>query len=186
MSSPFTKILGLAAVLTLVLPATAAAQQGVVELGVDAGIEYDIVDDADTFETDDLLSATLPGQRFRVGFFVSDRVAVEPGVALTYMDMGDDSFTDFTLDGALVYHFTEDPDRTRAFLHGGGAMNVVDFDGDASDTQFAAFAGVGAKIPVANRLAIRLEGNGLRAFESDDRFAFWGLQGVFGVSFFTE
>lgn len=175
-----------AAALVLAVPLTTSAQQGAVEFGVDAGIEYDIVDDEGTIETDDVFSAQLPGQRFRVGFFVSDRVVVEPGIALTFIDVGDNSFTDLTLDAALGYHFSADPDRTRFFVHGGGAFNVIDLDGDESDTQFGVFGGLGAKVPVADQLALRFEGNGLRAFESDDRFGFWGLQGVIGISFFTR
>lgn len=72
-------------------------------------------------------------------------------------------------------------------MQGGGGFNVVDLGEDVdSSSQFAAFGGLGAKVPAGDQFAVRLEGNLLRAFETDDRFGYWGIQGVIGFSFFTQ
>jgi len=155
------------------------AQQGDVELGIDSGVTVSIVSDSDNFTT-----ICLPCQRFRVGFFMSDAVSLEPAITLNVLSGGGETLTHFTGGASLLYHFRSDPHRTRVFLRGGAQFTLVDVGG-ASVNQFAAGGGFGVKVPAGGG-AVRLEGIGLYNFENDDFQSSFDLGALIGFSFFLH
>ncbi len=172
--------------LLLAFPLNQAFGQGrPIELGLDAGFQVSLTDAVGEFERDNITVVQVPIQRFRVGFFVSDAVSIEPSVGLTYLSVSDQSLTELGAGLAFVYHFTSDASRPRVYLGAGGTLDLIDF-GDASDTQFGAGALFGVKLPAGNQFAVRLEAQYVRAFESDDRLGASNIGAFVGFSFFTK
>lgn len=156
-----------------------------VELGLDAGFEIQLTDAVNGFDTDNVTVIAVPAQRFRVGFFVSDAVSIEPAVGFAYVNFSDESLTELSAALAILYHFTSDPDRPRFYLGIGGGLDLIDV-GDASDTQFGIGGALGVKLPVGDQFAVRLEADYVRGFESDDRLGTHNLAALVGFSFFTS
>lgn len=158
--------------------ATAAAQRPV-ELGVDAGVQFDLEDPKTTV-------VGIPIQNLRVGFFLSDKLSLEPSVALNWIKVsGEDSFSTLGLDASLLYHFTADTERSQLYVRPfAGLMRVS--GGGESVNQMQAGAGLGVKLPMATRMALRLEGNVRHGFETDDIASGTALGMTIGFSFFTR
>jgi hypothetical protein len=156
-----------------------------IELGLDAGFQVSLTDAVDGFETDNVTAIQFPAQRFRIGFFVSDAVSIEPSVGFTYLSVSGESLTELGAGLAFVYHFTSDVSRPRVYLGAGGSLDLIDI-GDASDAQFGAGALFGVKLPAGDQFAVRLEAQYVRAFESDDRLGSNIIGALVGFSFFTK
>ena len=176
------------AVLAGIAPAAAAqlAPKLPIELGVDASIGTDDLTDATSIQ--------VPLQRLRVGFFVSPRLSVEPGLVLTHTSGDGVSFTSFGGDVGLLAHLTGVPTgRTRTpgvFVRPFVGLSRSSFDIDAgtsgSTTQANVGAGLGVKLPVGDRLAWRLEGAYTRALKTDDLPAINAFALTVGLSFHTR
>jgi hypothetical protein len=179
-----------AAPLAAPLAAQRAAQRAAglpVELGVDAAVVTDDASDATT--------VVVPLQRLRVGVFVSPRLSLEP--TLAYERTGADGASASGFDGTLglVAHLSGQPTgrarTTSLFVRPFVGLARLSFGSedeelDASATQARVGAGLGLKLPVADRLAWRLEGVYARAFESDE-FPSANRFGVnVGLSFHTR
>ena len=157
-----------------------------IELGVDAAISTDDVTDATTIQ--------VPLQRLRVGFFVSPRLSVEPALAFIRASGDGGSATSFTGDVGLLAHLAGVPTgraRTpslfvRPFVGLTRASFDFDDDTDGSTTRANAGVGLGVKLPVADRLAWRLEGVYTRAFKSDEFPAANAFALNVGLSFHTR
>jgi hypothetical protein len=169
----------------------AQGRSGSVELGFDAGVEFSNVEDLDVdggeVEFGDRTRVGIPIQRFRVGYHASDLISVEPSIGLNYdkvedprndSDEGDVSRTDLQLGLAALIHFRRDPDNPVAYGVLRGTYNLTDLNaggdeldngdsGNDSVSQFGAAAGIGVKLPVADRLDVRLEGAYERRFEHE-------------------
>lgn len=177
-----------AAALALLAAAPALAQSPrPVELGMDALL-------AVTLDDPRITTLTLPVGVVRAGFFASDRVSIEPALNLDYTGVEDQgSSTALALDVGLLLHFSPDRTRRQGYLrpYVGVTHISVDYDasgqvGDASFTQYGAGAGLGMKLPVRDRLAVRLEGTFDHTFSADDVDARSALGVTFGLSFFTR
>jgi hypothetical protein len=155
-----------------------------IELGFDAAL---------TYETTKELKATtltLPVPRVRIGFFVSQVLSLEPAVALQYIRTkvenplpGTDGIISGTSYDAAVgalFHFVTDRARTQPFIRPFAGVRGYN-SGGVSNSYAAYGAGVGAKIPVANRLSTRFELGFERIAENDHQ-----LYASFGLSFFTH
>lgn len=169
---------------------TAQGRAGAVELGFDAGVEFSNVEDLDidgdgtAEEFGDELNLGIPIQRFRVGYHASNKISVEPSIGLDYLkiedptddsDDADLSRTEVQIGLAVLIHFLSDPDNPVAYgiLRGTYNLfdeNVGDTDDDEEDsvTQAGVAAGIGVKLPAADKLDVRLEGTYERRFENDD------------------
>ena len=148
-----------------------------VEFGVDAGV---------TFGLDDpnLTVVSIPVQDFRVGFLMSDDIALEPRMHLNSIHGDGGSITSYAFELGVVW--TPGGDRVgkglygRPFLGVAGA-NITDF---GSDNNGFAGLGVGLKIPFSDRrLATRMEANYTHGFGSGDSNA---IALLIGLSFFTR
>jgi opacity protein-like surface antigen len=178
-------------VLAALAPDTLPAQgrAGGVELGFDGGVEFrnneDLeVEDEDPVEFGDETRVGLPIQRFRVGYHASDVISIEPSIGLDYLkvedptdDADDDdvSATDLDFGLAILIHFRADPDNPVAYALLRPAYHMTDLnvgddedDNEGSQSQFGLAGGIGVKLPIADRLDVRLEGAYERRFEKDE------------------
>jgi hypothetical protein len=165
---------------------SAVAQKGVTELGVDMAVAY---------ETEsEIFSIMLPGGgttenlygpqgAFRLGFFLSDAVSLEPATSLSLLSGDGETIWSWAFATKLLYHFTADPSVTRVYLAFGGTFTLFDF-GEESNTQFGASLDLGAKLPISDRVGGRIAASYTRAFENDDFNTRNILAAIFGISVF--
>ena len=158
--------------------------------------DLELDDDGDEIDVEfgDRFDIGVPIQRFRVGYHASDLISIEPSIGLDYFkiedptDDGDDadvSQTNLNLALALLVHFRGDPDIPVAYGLLRGTYNLTDVNlgdddddddlppglgGEDSASQLGLGVGVGVKLPVADRLDVRLEGSYERRFENEDDF----------------
>jgi len=192
-----------ALVAALATPAIAIAQDATakkpIELGIDAAIARDSEDNSHR------TSLVLPISRFRVGFFLTDAVSLEPSVAFSYVKVTSDipgSDNDFSssgfnydLDVGLLYHFRTDRTKAqpyvrpfvgiRGFSSDSDSESPVEFEDSGSQVSFG--AGLGFKIPLANRIGTRIELGYARASENEPTFPEANRVYLsFGLSFLTR
>lgn len=187
----------------------AQGRAGSVELGIDGGAEFSNVNELDREEGQDDVEFgdrtrfSLPLARFRVGYHVSDHVAIEPSVRVDYdkiedprddSDEADITQKDFLVALSTLFHFNGDPYKTVPYGIIRGSFNVTDIDvGDAdleNDTrnQFGVGGGIGLKLPATDRLDVRLEATYEYRFQhkSDLAPASNNYQFAAGFSFYTK
>lgn len=148
------------------------------ELGIDAGIQFGLGDDSYT-------SVDLPAQRFRVGFFRSPTVSIEPYGAYHYDDPAGrgGSSSVLSLGTGLLYHLQPDRADNQIYVRPFAELNYI--SAGESDTQFGIGAGLGLKMPWRDRLSSRFEAALGYAFESDHLKGGATLNLTAGLSFFT-
>ncbi len=172
------------------LDAQDSGTQRPIELGMDAALSYESRDNLN------VTALTLPVTRFRAGFFLSDALSLEPGVALRYNRVtienpitGDDrteSGTSYALSLGLLYHFRQDRTQSQPYLR--PFLGISGFTGDGnSGSQISLGGAFGMKIPLADRLGSRIEVGYTHRLENEPEFQsgnefFLG----FGLSFFTR
>jgi len=178
------------AVLGFLLASPLAAQGNGVEIGFDGVIQRQLSEDAGKFTIAALPggSTSVPFGAFRVGFPVGSRFHLEPGFGfgLLHIDGFDDDFKtwhamlggviDIGARGAGVSPFI------RPFV---GYSSI----GAGEQSSFVeAGVGIGARLRLAERMAVRLELNYAHGFEHNDDFIpsqdFVNLR--FGLSMFTK
>lgn len=164
--------------LTLGGAAVASAQRPI-ELGIDGGVQFDLEEPKTTV-------IGLPFQAMRVGFFLSDKISLEPSVAFNWIKTsGEDSFSTLGLDAGLLYHFSTDASASQLYVRPLAGISRVSGGGE-SWNQFQVGGGLGVKLPMADRLKLRLEGNIRHGLESDDIPSGTALGLTVGFSFFTR
>jgi len=156
-----------------------ARNDGAIELGVDAGI---------TFGLDDpnLTVIAIPVQSFRLGYFVSDKLELEPRFLVNSLHVGGGGGTLTTYSFEIGALFLPSGDRVGRglYIRPFGGFAGVSASGIASDSNGFLGAGVGLKIPFADRrLATRMEANYAHSF-GDGGTNQIGL--LVGLSFFTR
>jgi opacity protein-like surface antigen len=174
----------LAVVSLVALSSIASAQEKVsaapeklpVEIGIDGSLER-------AFSTPGITTLSLPVGRIRAGMYVLPVLEFEGSLAVTGLRAEGGSLSTITAGAGVLYHFS--PLRTkaqpyvrpffewtRASSSGGGT------DVSASATGFG--AGLGTKLPLADRFAGRFEVAYARQSEVNR------LVLLFGLSFFTR
>ena len=175
-----TKRLALLALLGLTLTATAAdAQRGAsrpIELGVDGGISIGLDDP-------NITVVSIPVQAFRIGFFMNDKVSLEPRFGFNSISGGGVSLRSYMLELGALFH-------PGGYITGSGLyirpfVGIAGVGGDAGSGSDAFLgAGVGVKLPFSNRrFATRLEGNFNHVFDAGGSNA---LGILFGISYFNR
>lgn len=159
---------GLALLVALCL-GSAPTEAKPVELGFDASLENQSLDEGD----EDLRIVAIPTGSFsfqpgvRVGIFVHPRVSIEPALSLLSLHLDDDTYTEFLGVLSVLYHFREDQEATRVYLRGGVGMRLQDEGSSDSISQKMLSGGLGVKIPAGERFAVRMEGSLAKAFENE-------------------
>jgi hypothetical protein len=172
-------------VTTLVLTAPAAKAQrspqrapNPIELGIDGGVFFGL-------EAPRTTVVSLPVQSFRVGFLVTDDLALEPRASINSVHSGGASATLYDFQLGAVYQ----PARERAGrgLYGRPFIGVsgVNVSGPGGNNNSGYMGlGLGLKIPFAERrLATRMEANYEHGFGGGGTNLI-GL--LIGLSFFTR
>ena len=164
------------AVLLALAPAAMQGQTRPIELGLDAGL-------AVTLDDPRVTTLGIPAQQFRVGFFRSPTLSIEPTLAINYINVegfGDVSTIALGV-GALLFT-SPDRSRSRVYFRPFGGFTKVS---DGGDTSPNLGVGVGYTAPFADRrLATRLEAALNHTFNDGNNVTALGLS--FGLSFFTR
>lgn len=169
----------LAGAAVLALPAVAAAQKRPIEFGVDAGVQFDLKSPKTTV-------VSFPVQTARVGFFVSDRLSIEPALSFNYFKPeGDDGTTIMQGRLSVLYHFSADLNKPGFFIQPLVGLRHIG-GGGSSNTQFDAGGGIGFKAPVGSHMAFRLQGLYNHGFETDTVAASDVVSILVGISFYTH
>jgi hypothetical protein len=169
-------------VATLVFATPAEAQRQrtstPIELGIDGGLLFGLDAPRTTV-------VALPVQSFRVGFLVTDNLALEPRVGINSIHGGGASVTAYDFQLGVVYQ--PDGDRVGKGLYGRPFIGVsgVSVSGPGgNNTNGYLGLGLGLKIPFADRrLATRMEANYEHGFGGGGSNVI-GL--LIGLSFFTR
>jgi hypothetical protein len=172
-------VLGVAA---LVITAPAAkAQRSTsrgstpIELGIDGGVIFGL-------DAPRVTVVSLPLQDFRIGFLVTDDLAIEPRFNLNSVHGNGASVTTYDFALGLVYQ----PDRVGKGFYGRPFIGVsgASVSGGGSTNNGYLGLGLGLKLPFADRrLATRMEANYAHGFNNGG-FNQIGL--LIGLSFFTR
>lgn len=172
-----TKRFAVLGFLAVALTASAAGAQRAsrpIELGIDGGITVG-------FDNPNITLVAIPVQAFRVGFFMTDRVSIEPRFGFNSISGGGFSARTYVVELGALFHpggyRTGSGIYVRPF---GGLIGTGGDIGSESDGYLG--AGVGVKLPfAAGRLATRLEANFSHVFDTGGSNQ---LGILFGLSFF--
>jgi len=168
----------------LALAATSAGAQTTqsanpVELGIDAVIASTVG------SSPNYTQVSIPDAVFRVGFFVSNDLSIEPRVGISSISGGGSTFTSYNGELGLLYHFIPG-ERPGAGVYVRPFAGFTGTSGGGNDTQARIGVGLGTKIPFADRLATRLELNYGHAFSTDNNTGGNEIGASIGLSFFTR
>lgn len=158
----------------LSLTSTLAAQQRGIEIGLDAGAEYEL--DAE------LLTFAVPLQRVRAAFPAGARLAFEPALSFARVSTGGASIVAMVFEVGAVYDFgATHTTYTRPFV----GYEYADASFSLAESVVDLGIGFGTRSRVADRLAVRIEGTITGRFPEGG-----GADGRFGarvgLSFFTR
>lgn len=149
-----------------------------VELGIDAVVATTVGD------SPNVTTISIPSAEFRVGFFVSNDLSIEPRIGVASIKGGGPAFTTYTGQLGLLYHFGGERVGSGVYVRPFAGFNGI--SSGVSDTQANLGAGLGTKIPFGDRLATRLEANYMHSFSSSNRLAYNQIGASIGLSFFTR
>lgn len=148
-----------------------------IEFGIDGGILFGLDQPRAT-------ALVVPLQDFRIGFLVTDRVAIEPRFNLISVHTNGLSATSYKLELGVVYQPAGDRVGNGFYSRPFIGMQGANATGAGSDNSGYMGFGLGLKIPFADRrLATRLEANYSHLFDTGGSNVI-GL--LFGLSFFTR
>jgi hypothetical protein len=123
------------------------------ELGVDAGISIG-------FDKPQVTTTSIPVPAIRLGFYINDRVSIEPKAGLQTFHDNTGSSTTYHAEVGVLLHFENDPVGrglyARPFL---GLVGVTGIGAGSGQARTLYGGGLGLKAPFANRFASRLEVN---------------------------
>jgi hypothetical protein len=185
----FVVVVAIAFLSSVLVPPVSAQGRGATEFGLDGMIAGRLFDDSfqgTPISTDDAFLVGVPLQIFRVGFYVSDRIELEPSTSFTLVSLGGDTAHELGLNLNLLSHLSSQPGKAAPYVRLGGGLLSLDGGGGSSVTQFHANGGFGVKIPTGDRWAVRLEAAISRNFANDDFLGSWDVSALYGFSFFTR
>ena len=177
------KRLLLVAALVAIAAPTAGAQRRSssgphpVELGIDGGITFGL-------DNPKVTVVSLPAQDFRVGFFMSDFLELEPRFGLNSIHSGGNSLTTYNAEFGVLYMPSGDRVGKGVYFRPFLGISGASVSGGGSNSSGYAGIGAGLKLPLENRrLATRLEANFAHGFDNGGTNQI-GL--LFGLSFYTR
>lgn len=169
--------------LTLVAPAANAQRashqnSGPIEFGIDGGVIFGLDAPRTTI-------VALPAQDFRLGYFLSDKVEVEPRFNINSVHVnGGGSLTTYAFEVGVLLQPGGDRVGKGLYLRPLVGVSGASVSGGGSNNSGYAGAGFGLKLPWADRrLATRMEANYEHGFSNGGSNQI-GL--LIGLSFFTR
>jgi len=170
MSNRLSSILG-AGLLTMFLTTAAPAQ---VEFGLDGVFGRQISgDDKHTLvslPTGTFSNAlvTSLSKSFRVGFFVSPTISIEPSFAFFILDEegADNAVRVLGLGLAALIHLSSDPTAAQFYVRPYVGMDNAKSGSNDARSQFSVGGGVGVKLPVVEHFKFRMEAGYVHGFEN--------------------
>ena len=180
----------------LVMPlAKAEPQSGKIEVGVGmVSFLYSHYSELGPFQDSYTATDITFGwaQRATVAFYLSDKVAFEPGISLLsehYTESGHSNTNTFlTLDAGVPFYLGQGGGHYGPYVEPIVGMDVQSSSGSSSENQIILGAGFGTKMRVGDHASFRLAAeliDGLK-HESDDRPAYVRFGVTFGVSVFLK
>jgi hypothetical protein len=185
----FKRVTVLAVVAFFAFVGTSQAQTPI-EIGADNAIGYSITGELGTLEVPDAFFVSLPMTMWRFGFHVNETWSIEPGLGFTFVSLSDDAGSVWELSPTVnvLYNLP-----SGLFFNAGAGLDIISVDpGGTADSEtttiFGFGGGVGYRVWVVDRLAIRLAANGLYTLESEDDGVPSSIDivGLFGFSFYTQ
>lgn len=175
----FARLLAVSAVLAITASSAGAQQRALpAELGLDAGVSIG-------FDAPRVTIVSLPVPAVRLGFYMSDRVSIEPkaGFQSVHDDAG--TLSQYSAEIGLLYHFENMPVGRGVYARPFAGL-IGTSGGGSSDTQTFFGGGLGLKQPFANRFASRLEVNYSHMTAPRGGSAANSLGVLFGISVFSR
>ena len=159
-------------------PASAQLRQLPAELGADAGVSIG-------FDTPRVTVIQIPVPAIRLGYYLTDRVSIEPKVGFESIHDNAGTVSDFSAQIGMLFHFENNPIGRGAY-----ARPFVGLLGEKakgySETRTVFGGGLGVKDAFATRFASRLEVNYSHASALSDEPATNSLGVLFGISVFSR
>ena len=152
----------------------AAQTKGAIEIGVENGLivsaTQDITESGTVLaegQTDVIVD--VPLLFWHVGFFVSDRISIEPGFGFSFSNYGGDeggSYTVANLSADVLYNLP-----SKLFLHAGGLYSYSRVSFEEADAESAGQFGLGAGLGyrlrlIGDQVKLRLGGRYYYTFEN--------------------
>jgi hypothetical protein len=159
----------------LFVPALVSAQ---LEVGVDAGLSFESIDDFD----DSAFDIDIPTSGIRLGFAAGETLIVETLLDFGYGSFGDLSATSLALVPGVNFLLGE-----QFYVRGEAGLLYSSFDDGTSDdsaTQYLFGGAAGLRNEINDNVIFRLEGGVDRLLENEDEFipASWVIRVVAGIS----
>lgn len=185
----FKRVTVLAVVAFFAFVGTSQAQTPI-EIGADNAIGYDITGELGSVEVPDQIFVIIPMTMWRFGFHINETFSIEPSLGLSFVSLSDDAGSSWSLMGGanVLYNMP-----SGLFFNGGLVIDVVNQDPgggaeSSTTTQFGFGGGVGYRIWLVDRLALRIAGQGQYLLESEDDGLPSSIRiaGLFGFSFMTQ
>lgn len=175
--SPVRTALIAAAAMLALAPRSSAAQNPV-EFGIDAKLTL-------MLDTPEGVSVQIPDSRFRVGFFATPNIEVEPAIGVSVLSTTGETITAYEFTTGLLLHMRSNRAKPQLYVRPfAGLTGVTGSLISASSTQLG--AGLGVKIPLRDRIGTRVEVGFGHHFASKSATGgnrvFLGI----GLSFFTH
>ena len=175
---------GLVVLAFLGLPRAGEAQNRGREFGLDGAISLTSREGTGDVPSSAIQAWAFPLQRVRVGQPIGQRLQLQISSALSVADFGDISTVRFSLGLAGSYRVTGKGERSGLFLSLGSGMDLLSYHG--TDVQWTGVAGLGMRLPIADRFAFRPAFEVSHSPRSNRRFAANAFTGLLGFSVFTQ
>jgi hypothetical protein len=150
---------------------------GQIELGIDGGISFGL-------DNPNVTVVSLPLQDFRFGYFLNDRVEIEPRFSINSVHTDAGSITTYDFEAGLLLQPGGDRVGKGLYIRPLVGISGVNATGANGNSSGYLGAGFGLKLPFADRrMATRMEANYSHGFSNGGS----NVIGVsIGLSFFTR
>jgi hypothetical protein len=185
-----------AALLTLLFALVTPGVARSVELGIDAGINFQMIDDSDQTITGIGIPlneniSTLSVQSIRLGLPVSGSGQVETSLGfamVTYDNFSGSRNTFAHFIGGLSYlqPFSSATPRSSPYIRGGVQFRILGASNATPLKQFGMGAGLGYRWRIGQVFGGRIEGHGTRWLENDDISGHLDVSVRLGLSAFSS
>jgi len=119
-----------------------------------------------------------------LGFYLSEKLAIEPGLALWYSHSGGESFTSALFQAGVPIYLKEGWGHEGVYVEPMGALLYSKASGSSSETRLGFGGEVGTKKMVSDMVSLRFGVGALHVLKKALEGAYTTFTGRFGVSIF--